>query len=210
MNELRRDDGWALPLVLSVIVLIFAFSAVAVVLSTHATDRSNRDRSSARSLQAAEAGADVAQYRLNKALATAPVTGILGVAPDVVRQFGCINVDVNGALQVTRLDGDGWCSPVASEQADIGLPDDGTGAPATYRYWVSTAAQVGSGSGAKLRRRIVAVGENADTVRRVMVTVEADLNLSTSNPFDLFDRISFVECSSEVPGNDDPAAGCAA
>ena len=200
----------ALPLVMSVIVLIFAFTGVAVVLSTHATDRSNRDRSSARSLQAAEAGADVAQYRLNKALATAPVTGILGVAPDVVRQLGCINANVNGELQVTKLNGDGWCTPVTSEQADIGLPDDGTGSSATYRYWVSSAVQIGSGSGATLRRRIVSVGENADTVRRVMVTTEADLNLSTSNPFDLFDRISFVECSSVVPSNDNPAAGCAA
>lgn len=210
MTVFRREQGMALPLVLSVIAILFALTAVAVVVATHGTDRSNRDRSSARALQAAEAGLDAAQWRLNKILASAPVTGLLGLPEDVIRQLGCVNLNVaDGTIVVEPLDGPGWCEPAATEDVDEGLPDDGTGDPATFEYWVSSGIEVGSGVGATIERRIVAVGRNGGVLRRVMGVVEGTLQVNASDPIAVFDRVSFVECSSVEPSQPNPAAGCA-
>ena len=66
--RLRSQDGFALPLALSMMVIVAMFAGVAISFATHNTDRATRDGNAARAFAAADAGIDAALYRMNKAL----------------------------------------------------------------------------------------------------------------------------------------------
>ena len=81
----------------------------------------------------------------------------------------------------------------------------GSGPSATFRYWVKSAIDLGTGDNL-VERQIISVGEVDGVVRRVMGVYRLDLAAPATT---LFSRAGYVECTSTVPADGtDPAAGC--
>ena len=205
MSRVRDQRGFAVPLALAVIAIIAGFSAVAIALATHNVDRSSRDRSSARAIAAADAGLDTAAYRMNKALVASRVDGLVpgGLVALTEETLGCLNVDA-GPLGVDLVPV-GECALSESEPLDATVDDDGLGQSATFRYWIKSNVDLGTGD-SLVHRDIVSVGEVDGVVRRVLGTYRLDLAPPATT---LFSRSSYVECTATVPAaGTDPTAGC--
>jgi type II secretory pathway pseudopilin PulG len=67
LERLRRQDGIAMPLAVGVIMIVAMLSAVLAKTAMNSTDRANEDSNIKHALGAAEAGLQVASYRLNEA-----------------------------------------------------------------------------------------------------------------------------------------------
>jgi hypothetical protein len=205
VRTLRQEHGFAVPLALAVIAIVAGFSAVAIALATHNVERSSRDRSSARALAAADAGLDTASYRMNKALVASRVDGLVpdGLVALTEETVGCLEVGI-GTMSV-ELVPLGDCALSDAESLDATVDDDGLGRPATFRYWIKSVVDLGTGD-SLIERRIVSVGEVDGVARRVMGIYRLDLAPPATA---LFSRASYVECTSAVPAaGTDPAAGC--
>ncbi len=205
MRTPRQEHGFAVPLALAVIAIIAGFSAVAIALATHNVDRSSRDRGSVRALAAADAGLDTAAYRMNKALVASRVDGLVpgGLVALTQETLGCLDIGV-GALTL-ELVATGDCALSESEAIDETVNDDGLGASASFRYWIKSAVDLGTGD-SLVQRKIISVGEADGVVRRVMGTYQLDLAPPATT---LFSRASYVECTATVPADGtDPEAGC--
>ena len=205
MRRPREQHGFAVPLAIGVIAIIAGFSAVAIALATHNVDRSSRDRSSARALAAADAGLDTAAYRMNKALVASRVDGLVpgGLEALTTETLGCLEIGAGPlSLELVPL---GECAVSGSEPLDATVDDDGLGDPATYRYWIKTTVDLGTGD-SLVERQIIAVGEVDGVVRRVLGTYRLDLAPPATA---LFSRAGYVECTATSPAaGADPAAGC--
>lgn len=223
-QALRRDEGLALPVAIAILAIIALLSASALALATRSMDRANRDRRVTRALAAAEAGTDVASWRMNKTLATSPVTGVLGLATELVLSLGCTGVDALGVVQVDALANSslpgsvppenrvtpvsGWCPPTSWEDLD-----DTSGREVRFRYAVSPGVIVNGEDGVTrlVERRIVGWGQSrggpsgevGGRGRRVMLVVRADP--SPSGPLSVFRRHRFVECPAGAPYEDPDA-----
>lgn len=194
-----------MPLALAVIAIIAGFSAVAIALATHNVDRSSRDRLSVRALAAADAGLDAAAFRMNKALAASRVDGLVPGAYEVLvnETLGCLELAA-GTVAVAHVSVD-QCASTEAETVDETVDDDGLGPSATFRYWIKSVADLGTGD-SLVERRIVSVGEAGGIVRRVMGSYRLDLAAPATT---LFSRASYAECTATVPdGGTDPTAGC--
>lgn len=203
--RLRSEQGFAVPLALAVIAIIAGFSAVAIALATHNVDRSSRDRLSVRALAAADAGLDTAAFRMNKALAASRVDGLVPGAYEALvdETLGCLHLAV-GTVAVAHVAVD-ECASTDAETIDQTVDDDGLGQSASFRYWVKSEVDLGTGD-SLVKRRIVSVGEVDGVVRRVMGTYRLDVAAPATT---LFSRESYAECTATVPGaGTDPAAGC--
>lgn len=211
-RRLGSEEGIAVPMAIIVLAIVLALAAVAIMVATHGVQRSNRDRSSVRALQAAEAGFDVTAYRLNKTLvASSAMRGVTGFANDTIRTVGCVNANVSDTITFQQPTGNSWCAPITgvTESADIGTADDGTGEPATYRAWISTGVEVSISGTTYIERKIVAVGEvGDDVVRRVLGRVRSNLTLTDANITQVFQPVETVECTAVVPSNATPNADC--
>jgi hypothetical protein len=205
MMRLRSEHGFAVPLALAIIAIIAGFSAVAIALATHNVDRSSRDRNSVRALAAADAGLDTAAYRLNKTLVASRVDGLVpgGLATLVEETAGCLELGVgNTSVELVTM---AECAATDAESVDATVDDDGLGQSATFRYWVKSEVDLGTGD-SLVKRRIVSVGEVDGITRRVMGTYRLDVAAPATA---LFTRESYAECTATVPSaGSDPAAGC--
>ncbi len=214
MRRLSSEDGFVLPAVISILGLVLLLTGVIVTRSLHSVDRSNRDRDWTRALQAAEAGADVAQWRLNKTLGASGRAGLLGTGAELLEQAArnCIVVtlreeDGREVLSTAPGGGGGWCPNVEGEFVDGSVGADGTGEPAGYSYRVQLDVDVGTDS-PLMARDIISWGVSGDVRRRVKVELDAALDPGNGTMTSLFDRVSFVECSPGDPDQSDPLEGC--
>ena len=208
MRRLRREEGFALPLALAVILLVGALGAVGIALATHNVERSSRDRLAVRALAAADAGLDVAGYRMNKALVASRIDGLIpgGLVALTQETLGCLNLTVGSILEVELVGGGiGGCAATDAEAVDETIDGDGVGEPASFRYWIKSAIDLGTGDNL-VYREIVSVGEAGGVVRRVMGRYAVDLAPPATT---LFSRVSYVECTAVVPAaGANPSAGC--
>jgi type II secretory pathway pseudopilin PulG len=115
-----EQRGAALPIAVSVLLIVIMLTGVAVAYSVRSVDRSNFDRRAARALAAADAGLDVARYRMNKALLGGQVTGLIGLVNGTVKQLRCtqIGVAAAGLVRVGLQQGAGWCDAGGWEPVD--------------------------------------------------------------------------------------------
>ena len=145
MRRLRREEGMAVPTVLSIIGISTAFVAVAIASSINAQQGSTRDQDSKAALTAADAALSQALLRQNRYQTTAS-------AP-------CIKV-VGGALTTGAADpSTGWCPAVT-----------GTVGTTTYTYWVTPARDA---SNHVVPITIVGQGASDNVTRRVAVGADA-------------------------------------
>jgi hypothetical protein len=198
-RRLESERGFALPVVMPILVVVGLLAAAMLAMTSASLSRSAEDRRATRALAAADAGADVAVWRMNKTLASAELTGLLGLPLHVVGNLGCVNLDARGLLGVSTLSAAGWCPPTPWE--DLG--SDGA-VDASYSYTVSTGINV-IGVADLVERKIVATGRAGGEQRRVMVTVRGDLN--PDNLLSLFRRYRYVECTAR-PTGPEPDSGC--
>lgn len=115
-----EERGAVLPIAISVLLIVLMLTGVAVAYSVRSIDRSNFDRRSARALAAADAGLDVARYRMNKAVLAGQVTGLVGLADGTVKQLRCtqIGVAAGGLVRVGTEGGVDWCAAGGWELVD--------------------------------------------------------------------------------------------
>lgn len=171
MTRLRAQDGFAIPVVLGLLLVLLSLGAVVVLEATAANENVQRDTRVKRAVAAAGAGVDAALWRMNTftdvasdpslGLSTCLASAAVGSGPAVP------GVTVDVAVQV----GSGyWCPPVTEEL--------GNGESFTYRVSaiVGVDEDLGTiGPGSSIERTIVSwgtVGAGADQVTR-RVAVEA-------------------------------------
>jgi hypothetical protein len=122
MGRFRREEGGAvLPIAIAVLLIVVMVTGVAVAYSVRSVDRSNYDRYSARALAAADAGLDVAQYRVNKSIAGTKIGSVIGLVNDLLWQLdGCTSINVSAAqlIRVGVNTNAGWCAVGGWEAVD--------------------------------------------------------------------------------------------
>lgn len=118
--RLAGERGAVLPIAVSVLMIVILLTGVAVAYSVRSVDRSNFDRYSARAHSAADAGLDVARYRMNKALLGGQTAGLIGLVGNVTRQLRCtqIGVAAGGLVRIGLQPGAGWCAAGGWELVD--------------------------------------------------------------------------------------------
>jgi hypothetical protein len=130
--RLRDEQGFALPVVLAIMVVALLLLVAMMSQNISATDTAKRDTYQRQALQAAEAGLDLAEYRANAlsldASSLLKLQNGLGVLPTQ-----CV-VQVSGALSVIQLPTIGqWCDDSTSEAMGNG---------ASYSYRISPPASL--------------------------------------------------------------------
>jgi Tfp pilus assembly protein PilX len=204
---MRREEGFALPLAMSIMVIVAMFAGVTITFATHNTDRATHDNAAARAIGAADAGIDAAIYRMNKALIASAVQGVFGLPTATLAETKCLNISV-GTLSVTDPVS-GWCPQATSgtEDVDGAAAADQTWRPATFTYSVSTGVNIGTTSAPLIERKVVAIGTVGDVQKRVMGIAHAELD-STGNLVKVFEQVGYKQCVSATPTGSDPTANC--
>lgn len=227
MRERACDErGFTMLTTMMVLATVVVFVGVAVAVALNGLDHSQRARNLERAQHAADAGAEIAGYRMSKTLLNSSSAGLLGTTTSALRTAGCIGVNlsfgnssglptaangVNGSVNAgtgvnLRLipSGSNFC--LTSEDGSLG---DGT----TFRYAVSTqivvspaalAGVFGGDSTQLIVRKVVSIGKSGSSRKRVLVTYWTDLT-DTGQPFK---RRRYVRCPAAGWSASDPFAGC--
>jgi type II secretory pathway pseudopilin PulG len=184
------QQGFVLPGTIALMAVLLVLSAVAITLALDSLDTSNRDRRVVRSLQAADAGVDIAIFRLNHMLVAGASSAVLGSIPNAVQSLGCTSVNVSGVYTISQVSPS---APQAYCAAESGTAGDVEGA--SYTYQSSTALNVTTSLGDLLVRSIVATGSVGGVQRRVLVKVRAVIGGAGS--LVLYQRIRHTECTAK-------------
>ena len=195
----REERGFIVPITVVVLFIAMMFGIAAMSLSIGSLERVTEDRSYARALAAADAGADVAVWRMNKVIAPAESSGLVSATVGTVASFACLDVSVNGNKALNVLSGAGWCQVTSWETLD-----ESTGVKQEMAYTMSTGINLSGDLAGLIERKIVATGRVGGVQRRVLLTMRIDPNLST---LALFRRYRYVECSGKQTGAS-PDSGC--
>lgn len=208
MSRARGEDGYVVAVTVLVLGIILAMAGAAVALAVRSVDTSNRDKRAARSLAAADAGLDVAHYRLNRTLlatkgvALTPV-GTTTNLDSVLATLDCLSVAIGGSAPgtkfgVTLATGETVCA--ATEQEPLG---DGT----SFSYRVANRFTIGT-IPETLTRQVLVTGHGPrGTQRRVLGTFRTRVN-PLNKPTTLFRLWRYVECSAKPPDPANPFSGC--
>lgn len=229
MSRLRGDErGFTMPTTMMVLAMVVVFVGVAVAVAINGLDHSQRARNVERAQHAADAGAEIAGYRMSKSLLNSAGAGLLGTTTSLLRTVGCIGVNLgfgqSSALPTAANGVSGSLNagsglnlrliPAGSNFCLSGA-DGSLGDSTTFRYAVSTqinvnaAALTGLFSGTPSQlivRKVVAIGTSGSSTRRVMVTYWLDLT-DVGQPFK---RRRYVRCPAQGWSTSDPFAGCPA
>lgn len=197
-----RERGFAMPMTLAVLFISLMLGIPAMTLTLGSLDRVTQDRRDTRALEAADAGADVAVWRMNKIIAPAEASGLVSSTLSVVSQTACVNIDVAGTklLALGGAGGSGWCAATPWETLDDASP----GPKQETSYQVSIGIHISTDPTSLLERKVVATGRVGGVTRRVMLTLRVDPNLST---LALFRRYRYAVCSGRQTGSS-PDSGC--
>jgi type II secretory pathway pseudopilin PulG len=191
----RGEQGFTIVPAMVVLVVVVTLGAAVLGLALRRQETSVADRWVVRAAQAADAGADIAGWRLNRTLVSAGTAGLAGLATDTARQLGCTQVGATG-FAVVKGSGS-WCA--ATGWASIG---DG----AEYSYTLSLDANaLGSGLDDVVVRKVVVTGRSRGVQRRLLVVFRLDVD--PSHPSALFRRWHEVRCPAIASGAA-PDAGC--
>jgi Tfp pilus assembly protein PilX len=91
----RRDDsGFTLAMTMVVMFLTLTFVGLAVSMALAGLTHSETARSVERAQAAADAGADIAGYRMNKTLLAPASASIIGLTSSVLQTAGCTGLDL--------------------------------------------------------------------------------------------------------------------
>jgi Tfp pilus assembly protein PilX len=156
----RSQEGIALPVTIIILVICAALAALAASAAITGNHQSTRDRSVKRALGAADAGVDLAQYRINK---------LVEVLTDAKP---CVVVDATGRLTTQAIAADGWCPEVSEELGD----------GATFRYRVSNRSNTVVSGKTYWQQSIVSTGVLGNVQRRLKAVVSAPVDAGFS-PF---------------------------
>jgi hypothetical protein len=148
-NRLADDRGIALPVAISVMFMVAGLATMTARAAITSDHQSLRDRNVKQAYQAANAGLEAVMYRTNL------------LQPG--SQQCAVKNPSNGALQVTALQGDGWCSP---QTEDLG---SGEG----YNARVSGGSALHVNGQSLVQRTIVSTGSSNGVQRRVMLRANA-------------------------------------
>ncbi len=208
MIRARGEDGYVVAVTVLVLGIILAMAGAAVALAVRSVDTSNRDKRAARSLAAADAGLDVAHYRLNRTLLA---TKKLALSPpstttnldDVLAIRDCLLVTIGGITPGTKFgtilaSGETVCA--ATEKEPLG---DGT----SFSYRVANRFAVGAVPETLTRQVLVTGHGPRGTQRRVLGTFRTRVN-PLNKPTTLFRLWRYVECSAQPPDPANPFSGC--
>jgi hypothetical protein len=216
-RRLRAEDGIALPIALSLMVMMIMLVGVATGDGLFSVHRSVNDTKSKRAIQAADAGAKMATLRLNAvALQNVPQSYIpcLGRVEAGFRQ-----------LHVTVALGNGWC-PVVTEQAGNSTSWSYQVSPVTDLPPLSscvvlvpcsittTRSIVVKGTACPPKSANCVEGDSGSVTRRVRVTVSGTsvvlklltLKYQVTTPA-RFQQTQYVECRPSGDGSA-PDNGC--
>jgi hypothetical protein len=179
-SKARSEDGIALVLSIMVMMVVMALAGVAVASALEATDQSRQDRRVKQAISAADAGMDVALYRLNK---------FASLLTDTVE---CVtSAPATGILRGEVVLPDGWCPPQTEE----------LGSGATFTYRVSAPVRLDNGGQDVWQRKVVSTGAVGTVQRRASMVVNAPTGRA------LFDATVFsqedlpLRNSAQVNGN---------
>ena len=164
---------------IAVLGAVAALAAVATGSAITVTRQSNRDVDVKRAIAAADAGTEVATFRLNKFAATL-TTGT-----------PCVTDPGTGVLTVTGVVADGWC-PRQTE--DLG---DG----ASFSFRVSTPLRVRVAGQDVWQRRVVATGAAGAVRRRAATTIDAPTGMALFTDAVFSDQDLVMRNSSQVFGS---------
>ena len=209
MSRARGEDGYVVAVTVLMLGIILAMAGAAVALAVRSVDTSNRDKRASRSLAAADAGLDVARYRLNrtllstKGLALSP-TGTTTNLDSVLATLDCLSVAIGGSAPgikfgVTLATGETVCD--ATQQEPLG---DGT----SFSYRVANRFAIGATIPETLTRQVLVTGHGPrGTQRRVLGTFRTRVS-PLNKPTTLFRLWRYVECSAKPPDPANPFSGC--
>lgn len=182
-------------MVIAVTLVVFLFAGAALASGLDALNSTEKSRDVARAQAAADAGADIAGWRMNRTIVAPGAGGLLGYTTATLRTLTCISVGAGGggggasfSLSLVSA-GTAFCSQTAEESLGDG---------SSFHYTVSTGVNV-TGLNLVIARRVIAVGTYKSTTRRVLVTYRLDID--PSHPTTLFKRWRYVQCTSKQTGS---------
>jgi hypothetical protein len=188
------------------LLIVGLLGGAALALSLRSVGTSQVDRDRALALGAADEGADLAGWRMNKLLVSPGGSSLRGFTDGLVASLGCVSVNTDLTLTLTELSltgGGTLLCPVTSSE------DAGNGA--NFSYVAQTDVNLNNqlslnpGGGTLIERRILVTGTAPGLQqRRILVTYVLNTTLSP-----LFERYRYVECTPTMPsGNSAFDAGC--
>lgn len=209
----RDEKGAVLPVAVAVLLIVLMLTGAAVAYSVRSVDRSNYDRYAARALAAADAGLDVARYRINKIVLAGRVGGAIGLVNDLLWKLDdCteINLAVGELVRVGVNGSAGWCADggwrlldgegIAIDPAE---PNCQPQAGAAFRYFTRLrvgADVVGDGGRALnddlLAWEVISVGcSNGRTaVVRGKLPMSLRETVDPDNPLRVYDLEDYEQC----------------
>jgi Tfp pilus assembly protein PilX len=207
-----NEAGYVIVAALWILLIVGLLGSAALAFSLRSIHTSQSDRNRGLALGAADEGADLAGWRMNKLLVSAGGPTIMGFTDGLLASLGCIQVNADGTLSVGEIAQStvlvnnsvkpALCPATSSEDAGNG---------ASYSYVMETDIDLNVNAngqlqaGATIERRILVTGQAFGQTRRILVTYK--LNPAVSP---LFERYRYVECSTTPPaGNQAFDAGCA-
>ncbi len=203
MSRARGEDGYVVAVTVLVLGIILAMAGAAVALAVRSVDTSNRDKRAARSLAAADAGLDIARYRLNRTLLATKGLGLSAPSTTtnldgVLATRDCLSVAIT-TLGTILPSGETVCA--ATEKESLG---DGT----SFSYRVANRFTIGTALPEILTRQVLVTGHGPrGTQRRVLGTFRTRVN-TQSQPTTLFRLWRYVECSAQPSDPANPFSGC--
>ena len=197
-QQLRGDGGYVMAVVIIVLLITALMGAAALQVAIRSIGTSTADRNRDLALGAADEGADLAQWRMNRLLVPDP-TSLLGISPNL----GCINVNSSGQISVsvaTVSTSNGITLGVCT-----GTSWENAGNNAWFSYTTQTDINLNNQEGlgtSIIERRVEVVGcapaSSASACssgtgvqfRRLLLTFRLNTSL---NP-EVFERYRYVEC----------------
>lgn len=199
-SRLRRDDsGFTLAMTMVVMFLTLTFVGLAVSMALAGLTHSETARSVERAQAAADAGADIAGYRMNKTLLAPTDASLLGLSSSVLQTAGCTGVDLTFGNSTSIADANSNASVTAANPTGglltlAGIPagnnfcrtqtSENVDDNSSYRYAISTSVLIGPALSTTLTaqglsvsdlskliiRQVASIGESGGQTRRVIVS----------------------------------------
>ncbi len=228
----RREEGFTMVATILVLTLVLLISGIAITVAVGGLNRAVPARDAEKAQAAADAGADIAGYRMSKTLLAPSVDGLLGLAAGTLRTIGCVSTQQDDgtttSITAEPSKGANVTAPLATlnnggSPVKVGVISDGQNLcestnerPLTdgshYRYAISTAITVpasvlsatGIPTGQLIVRQVAGVGRAGDVTRRVIVSYWLDLSAKAR----VFVRRRYVRCPPPPPTGGDLFANC--
>ncbi len=209
MSRARGEDGYVVAVTVLVLGIILAMAGAAVALAVRSMDTSNRDKRAARSLAAADAGLDVARYRLNRTLLATKKLALSDGTKNLdgsLPTLDCLRVEIVDPqlppvvrFGMTLQSGEKLCPETQREPLG-----DGT----SFSYQVANRFTLGAALPETLTRQVMATGHGPlGRKARILGTFRARVNAQDA-PTTLFRLWRVVQCSAEPTDPADPFSGC--